>query len=56
MWQSLMEDPASGVMAGVHHISGQIDGGLAKAFTQPEDLEALPPEIPLSVEQVPEDE
>ena len=56
MWQSLMEDPASGVMAGVHHISGQIDGGLAKTFAQPVELEALPPEIPLSVEQVPEGE
>ena len=56
MWQSLMEDPASGVMAGVHHISGQIDGGLAKTFAQPVELEALPPEIPLSVEQVPGNE
>jgi hypothetical protein len=56
MWQSLMEDPASGVMAGVHHISGQIDGALAKTFAEPVELEPLPQETPLSGEQAPDAE
>ncbi len=56
MWQSLMDDPASGVMAGVHHISGQIDRGLAKTFAQPVELKPLPREIPLPGEQAPADE
>ena len=56
MWQSLMDDPASGVMAGVHHISGQIDGGLAKTFAQPVELKPLPREIPLPVEEAPADD
>ena len=29
-WRSLMDDPAHGVMAGVHHLSGQIEGSLTK--------------------------
>ena len=28
MWHNLMEDPATGVMAGVYYISGQIEGSL----------------------------
>ena len=56
MWLSLMEDPASGVMAGVHHISGQIEGALSRTFAQPVDLEPLPREIPLPDEQSPDDE
>ena len=56
MWQSLMEDPASGVMAGVHHISGQIDGALAKTFAEPVELEPLPQETPLSGEPAPDAE
>ena len=55
MWLSLMEDPASGVLAGVHHISGQIEGALSRAFAQPVDLEPLPQEIPLEDELAPDD-
>ena len=53
MWWSLVEDPASGVMAGVHHISGQIAGGLASSFAQPVELEAPPTEISLPDEPSP---
>ncbi len=56
MWLSLVEDHASGVMAGVHHISGQIEGALSKTFAQPVDLAPLPREIPLSDEQTPDNE
>ncbi|MBL8420435.1 MAG: hypothetical protein JNK92_07335 [Dechloromonas sp.] len=56
MWQSLMDDPARGVMAGVHHISGEIDRGLTKTFAQPVELKPLPREIPLPGEQAPADE
>jgi hypothetical protein len=31
MWQQLVEDPASGVLAGVHDITEQIEHGLASA-------------------------
>jgi len=30
MWLNLMEDPATGVMAGVYHISEQIEGSLSR--------------------------
>jgi hypothetical protein len=55
MWLNLMEDPASGVLAGVHHISGQIEGALSRTFAQPVDLEPLPQEIPLSDQLAPDD-
>lgn len=47
MWFSLMYDPAKGVMAGVHHISDQIDGGLTETLTQPVTTQPLPQEAPL---------
>ena len=50
MWVSLMEDPATGVMAGVNHISQQIEGSLAKPIMQPVTLEPLPRGIPLQSE------
>ena len=50
MWQSLMEDPAGGVMAGVHHICGQIEGALARASAQPIELDPLPREMLLPVD------
>ena len=56
MWVSLMEDPATGVMAGVNHISLQIEGSLAKALTQPVTFEPLPREIPLQSEEALKDE
>ena len=56
MWRSLVEDPAGGVMAGVHHISGQITDGLARTFAQPVQLEPLPQEISLPGDKAPEDE
>ena len=56
MWVSLMEDPATGVMAGVNHISQQIEGSLAKPITQPVTLEPLPRGIPLQSEEALKDE
>ena len=47
MWFSLMYDPATGVMAGVRHISEQIDGGLTETLTQPVTTQPLPQEAPL---------
>jgi hypothetical protein len=56
MWVSLMEDPATGVMAGVNHISQQIEGSLAKTLTQPITFEPLPRGIPLQSEEALKDE
>lgn len=35
MWHGLMDDPVTGVMAGVYHIYEQIDRSLIEAHTQP---------------------
>jgi len=51
MWRNMMEDPVTGVMAGVHHISEQIKGGLAKTLTQPVKFGPLPLGNPLPGEQ-----
>lgn len=56
MWFSLMYDPATGVMAGAHYISEQIDGSLAETLTQPVIREPLPKEAPLPGEEHPQDE
>ncbi len=56
MWRSLMEDPATGVMAEVHYLSEQIQGSLAKPLTQPVKFEPAPREIPLWGEQSIQDE
>ena len=42
MWLSLVEDPATGVMAGVYALSERIEGSLAKTLTQPVELEPVP--------------
>jgi hypothetical protein len=52
MWLDLMEDPATGVMAGVYYLSKQIEGSLAKTITQPVEFEPVPRGIPLSDEQL----
>lgn len=56
MWFSLMYDPATGVMAGAHYISEQIEGSLTETFTQPVTTEPLPQEAPLPGEEHPQDE
>lgn len=53
MYRELLEDPARGVMAGVHSVSGQIEGSLAKTFTQPVALELVPSGTPLPCEDPP---
>lgn len=50
MWLSLMEDPATGVMAGVYYLAAQIDASLPKTATHPVKLEHVPREVPLSGE------
>jgi hypothetical protein len=56
MWLSLMDDPATGVMAEVNYISEQIEGSLARPFAQPLELEPAPRAIPLWGEQSMHDE
>ena len=53
MYRELLEDRARGVMAGVYSISGQIEGSLAKTFTQPVELEPVPRAVPLPCEDPP---
>jgi len=47
MWHLLMNDPDTGVMAGVHYLSEQIEKISPQVFLQPIRLEDLPQEIPL---------
>lgn len=47
MWKSLMDDPDTGVGAGIHHISDQIENHLPQTFTKPVQLDNPPSEIPL---------
>lgn len=56
MWHSLLEDPSSGVLAGVHHISGEIAGSLAKTATPVIVFELKPRNTPPLDEEPPLDE
>jgi len=47
MWLAWVEDPATGVMAEVYHLSGQIEGSLVKTLTQPAPFESAPRGMPL---------
>lgn len=47
MWTSLMDDPDTGVAAGIYHISDQIENHLPQTFTKPVPLDNPPPEISL---------
>jgi hypothetical protein len=47
MWHSLMEDPATGVMAAVDHIAGQVEGSLIRSLVRPVVLEPVPQDLPL---------
>ena len=51
MWHAQMLDPASGVMAGVSYLSGQIEGNLAQTVVRPVEFEPGPREIPLSIDE-----
>ena len=55
MWHNLMEDPATGVMAGVYYISGQVERSLPQAATQPVESEPLPQETQL-LDEINDDE
>jgi hypothetical protein len=47
MWKSLMDNPDTGVAAGIYHLSDQIENRLPQTFTQPVQMDKLPPETPL---------
>jgi len=51
MWHAQMLDPASGVMAGVSYLSGQIEGNLAQTVVRPVEFKPGPRENPLSIEE-----
>ncbi|SEI62243.1 hypothetical protein SAMN04244579_01410 [Azotobacter beijerinckii] len=50
-WLDLMRNPDTGVLAGVYHISGRIEGGLAATVTPPLQSEPVPQGVPLPGEQ-----
>jgi len=53
MWQSLMDDPASGVAAGIYHIADHIENHLPPTFTTPVRLDSLPEETRLPEQSPP---
>jgi hypothetical protein len=56
MWHAQMVDPASGVMAGVSYLSGQIEDNLARTLVRPVEFEPGPQEVPLPIEEGLQDE
>ena len=55
-WHSLMEDPATGVMAEVHHISAQIEGSLTKIHMPSAEAGPASQDAPFSGEDaIPDD-
>jgi len=54
IWHSLMEDPASSVMAGIDYLTDQIEKCCPRTFGQPVDLPGMPEEVPLADDPVPE--
>lgn len=46
-WLELMRNPDTGVMAGVYHLSGQIEGSLSRTETLPIQFEPVPRVVPL---------
>jgi hypothetical protein len=50
-WFSLMENPTTGVLAGVYYLSGQVEGSLTHSVTLPAEFESRPREVHLPGEQ-----
>ena len=50
IWHVLMEDPASSVMAGINHLSDQIEKCCPRTFAQPVNQAMPPEELPLPEE------
>ncbi|MGH8435046.1 MAG: hypothetical protein ACRERX_11295 [Pseudomonas sp.] len=46
-WLDLMHNPDTGVLAGVYHLSGQIEGSLVNTVTLPVKFEPVPRVVPL---------
>lgn len=46
-WLELMRNPDTGVMAGVYHLAGQIEGSLSRTETLPIQFEPVPRVVPL---------
>lgn len=53
-WQDLMHNPKTGVLAGVNHLSGQIEGSLADSVAQPIQYE--PPAPQVEVDRLPDEQ
>lgn len=51
IWYVLTEDPATGVLAGVHYLSAEIDASFPKTFAEPVAVDELPQPIFLPDEQ-----
>ena len=51
LWHILTEDPATGVMAGVHYLSAEVEASFPKTFAEPVAVDKLPEERPLPDEQ-----
>jgi hypothetical protein len=51
LWHILMEDPATGVMAGVHYLSAEIEASFPTTFAEPVAVDKLPEERPLPDKQ-----
>jgi hypothetical protein len=57
MWYSLMEDPVTGVMAGINYIAEQIEGRVAEVLTLPVRVEPVLRQAPIPAEPfLPEEE
>jgi len=55
-WQSLMDDPVTGVMSGINYLSDQIEKCCPQTYAQPVELEQAPQEIPVPESDLPSDE
>lgn len=55
-WQSLMDDPATGVMSGINSLSDQIEKCCPQTYAQPVELNELPPEGAIPDDNMPRDQ
>lgn len=54
-WQSLMDDPVTGVMSGINYLSDQIEKCCPQTYAQSVEREQAPQEIPLPEAAPPDD-
>ncbi|WP_397452911.1 hypothetical protein [Pseudomonas sp. NA-150] len=53
-WRALMENPNTGVLAGVNHLSGNIEGELGKTAALPDEFQPGTPQTPQTDDQAAE--